>query len=200
MDRYPLRLMQSALVREIPPDALPVPITAQTSTYSCGTASVTAMLRYFQVYDGPEKPLRRPLGTTKEGTGPEDMVEFLRAAGLAAHYEEGCSLVRLLSGVSPYVVPIVAFQAWAPDETTDLGETCKFGHYAVVIGFDQAHCFFMDPALGGGAYGYLPVFELVRRWHDVGLDGACTERQVIWVRGSRPLREPLKAVKVTKVR
>lgn len=198
LPRYTLKLAPSALAA-LPPNALPVPITAQTSDYSCGTAAVTAILRYFQVYDGSEKPLRRQMGTTKEGTGPREMVDFLSRTGLDASYEEGCSLARLLYGLTPTSVPMIAFQAWGGDD--DLTKTVENGHYAVLIGFDGTFCYFMDPLLGGRSYGFLPHFELAERWRDVGLkNDKAVARQVIWTRGSRPRREAIKSVHLARIK
>jgi hypothetical protein len=45
------------------------------------------------------------------------------------------------------------------------------GHFAVVIGYDSDHLYFMDPSLTGN-YAFIPISEFLDRWHDV--DG--TER------------------------
>lgn len=96
MNLHRLSLMllpRSALASSLLSNALPVPITAQTSSYGCGAASVTDVLRYFQLYDGTEKALRRPLEVDpQEGTDLSKMVEHPRQVGLDAQSSIGVSL------------------------------------------------------------------------------------------------------------
>ncbi len=39
-------------------------------------------------------------------------------------------------------------------------------HYAVAIGYDEKHIYFMDPSTLGH-YTFIPIAEFLDRWHDM---------------------------------
>ena len=66
---------------------------------------------------------------------------------------------------------------WRTPYATDWSD----GHYAVLIGYDNANLFFMDPSTSG-KYAFIPREELAERWHDVvGADNVHTQRMAIFV-------------------
>src|SRR5690349_7277730 len=71
----------------LPKQALRVPAVAQTTNFSCGAASLAAVLRYWHVWDGQERDLWLALHTTpKDGTEPQPIADVARAHGLLAAY------------------------------------------------------------------------------------------------------------------
>ena len=67
----------------------------------------------------------------------------------------------------PGIGPVLAKQGFTVyvDYTADWDD----GHYVVVVGYDDAHFYFMDPSVLG-SYTYLPLEALLARWHDCYLE------------------------------
>jgi hypothetical protein len=59
---------------------------------------------------------------------------------------------------------IVSIQAWA-EKSVNYPADWGDGHYVMAVGYDQENIYFMDPSLLGN-YGYIPIGEFVKRWHD----------------------------------
>lgn len=150
----------------IPPDYLPVPVTVQETDYSCGAAAVLALLRYWGVYGGDEASLYPLLGTRpKDGTPPENMVEGLRHFGLDAALREGMTFPDLTAALKAGKTVILVLQAWRDDAGGSWAETWDSGHYVVLNGMDDHYAYFMDPSTEE-RYAYVPLAELMERWHD----------------------------------
>lgn len=191
----------SKLSGRLPDNALPIPVTNQMSSYSCGAACAAAVMRYFGKHDGAEREVRSSIKTNHEGTYMRNVSRFLREHGLGARVIVNESVKNLLAKFSAGNVPILAIQAWPfpiNGKTGSVFRGCKYGHYVVMVGFDKNNIYFMDPNIKTGNYGYMPLFELVRRWRDVGDRGQCVDRQVIWVSG-KPVRRQRIVRGVTKI-
>ena len=76
----------------LPANALAVPVVAQQTDYSCGPATLTATLRYWQRPVACEEELYPLLHTTpKDGTEPFMLEAVARAHGLRADYRVGAT-------------------------------------------------------------------------------------------------------------
>lgn len=152
----------------LPTRSLSVPITQQEEDYSCGPAALRAALKYFGAWHGPEQQLYKLLETTKEhGTLPENLALGARHFGLTAMVEQLMTVERLRTLVQNGKLVILELQAWRDAERPNIPwrDTWDDGHYVVLIGLDEEYAYFMDPSTGG-AYTYLPLGELIERWHD----------------------------------
>lgn len=169
-----------------------VPAVKQRTDYSCGAAATLALLRLWrdEAYAGvEERDLFAALDTTPDnGTEPEPIRDYLRdVAGLDARYEHGdVTLARLEQAVDARQPPLVDLQAWR-DTDTPWADVWDAGHYALLVGYDAEHLFFMDPSvLTDGAYAYMPRGELFERWHDLaGPRNLHLQRMVVFVAGER---------------
>jgi len=176
----------------LPDKALPVPIVRQSTSYTCGTAALLAVLYYWQVYEGNESGLVELTGTKPgEGTTPQGIVRGAQKYGLAAHYKEMVSTEELRAALGRGETVIVDIQAW-PDEPDGMSwaKRREDGHYLVLTGLDRKYAYFMDPSVGAG-YTYIPLAELLERWHDYeNLEsGVWDNRQLaIFVSGKTPLK------------
>lgn len=144
-----------------------VPDVRQSQNFSCGAASLQAVLNYWGI-DEREGELIRQMGTTSEsGTPPEAIVSAARAHGLDASLGTNLTLADLESSVAAGVPVITASQAWRdPEEANQSWENIwEDGHYMVVIGIDSNNLYFEDPALLG-TRGVIPRQEFLARWHD----------------------------------
>jgi predicted double-glycine peptidase len=154
---------------KLPKKHLPVPLVQQATDYSCGAASLLAVLEYWKVYDGTETALYKPLHTSKKyGTEEGPMAQLARKYGLQAELRYGMSLQDLRDSLAEGNTVIVDLQAWPehPDDGLSWANRWDDGHYVVLVAMDADYGYFMDPS-AHGAYAYIPLPELLERWHDM---------------------------------
>jgi predicted double-glycine peptidase len=180
----------------LPKQSLSVPLVRQATNYSCGAAALLAVLFYWQVFDGREDELYAALGTDPEhGTQPESIARVARAHGLRASVEDNLEIRHLAHHLARGATAIVSLQAWRDEDprAVDWKNTWEDGHYAVLVGLDERHAYFMDPS-AAGAYAFVPLKELVDRWHDY--ESASGRRMVynraaVIIEGKHPARRSL---------
>jgi predicted double-glycine peptidase len=157
---------------EYHPSAIKIalPEIQQPDEYSCGVASLMAILAYYGT--GPEDydDLKKQIGTSqKSGTDYHRIARFARDQGLEANTVSSMSLAQLEACLSAGKPVICAIQAYAENipasQRADVYRKNDNGHYLVVVGFDDNHIYFMDPSLTGRR-GFLPKAEFAARWHD----------------------------------
>ncbi|MCX5784893.1 MAG: C39 family peptidase [Elusimicrobia bacterium] len=177
----------------LPADALPVPIVRQPSGYTCGAASLLAVLFYWQVYTGNLSGLIEVTGTTPaEGATPQGLVKGAQKYGLSAYYKEMTSVEDLRKAFVRGDTVIVDIQAW-PDKPGEMSwaKRREDGHYLVLTALDGQYAYFMDPSVGTG-YTYIPIAELMERWHDYEnlKTGVWNDKQLaIFISGKTPLKK-----------
>ena len=156
-----------------------------------------AVLRYWDVFDGAERMLYRPLSTTRrDGTEPQSIVALAKRFGLAAEYKDGVTFEDLIGALEAKQTVIVDLQAWT-DEENPSDEFWKNdkddGHYVVLVGHSPAEpptFFFMDPSAPGN-YAFLREAELSSRWRDTvgrGKKEKVVDRMAIFISGNEDLR------------
>src|SRR5690348_4344142 len=97
----------------LPRQALRVPAVPQTTNFSCGPASLAAVLRYWHVWEGQERDLWAALHTTpKDGTDPQPMADVARGYGLAADYRRNVTTEELRAALGRGDTVILDLQAW----------------------------------------------------------------------------------------
>lgn len=183
----------AAPVVSLPADALPVPLTRQATVYSCGAAAAVGVLRYWQAWEGPEMTLHKMLDTTEaQGTHPKKILETLKTFGLKAELKKGMTAEDLRGHLLRGETVILDIQAW-PDQADRLIEWKNLwdsGHYVVLVAIDDANAYVMDPSVPQG-YAWLPVPELLERWHDFENRYGTYERNIhlgIIASGANPLQ------------
>jgi predicted double-glycine peptidase len=178
---------------------LGVPIVQQEEEYSCGPAALLSVLQYWQVSKDSETALYPLLGTTEDGTKPEMLVAGAKKLGLEASMRSKLGLADLRAALARGETVILNIQAWRAKEDADKPwkDLWKNGHYVVLLAMDKHFAYVMDP--GGGAegqYGYIPLDELLERWHDVEERAGRREESLqlgIFIKGKTP-SEPGKRV------
>lgn len=148
-------------------DLLDLPDTRQSTNYSCGAASLQAVLMYWGI-EYREGQLMEMLNTDPDnGTNPEDIVRVAEELGLTAELKENLTLEDLEESLENGIPVIVAGQAWRDGEDLEKpwSEVWESGHYMVVIGMDEENVYFEDPSLLGSR-GFMPLEEFSDRWHD----------------------------------
>lgn len=153
----------------LPERVLGLPLVRQQADYSCGPAAMSSILQYFGVWKGREQDLYKLLETsTENGTLPENLALGARHFGLTATVEQLMTVQRLRTLLGEGKTVILELQAWRDPKQPmkPWRDTWGDGHYVVLIGMDGAFAYCMDPSMEG-AYTYLPLDELVERWHDI---------------------------------
>ncbi|MDV2481450.1 hypothetical protein F8E02_05415 [Methanoculleus sp. Wushi-C6] len=174
-----------------------VPDVRQSQPYSCGAASLQAVLNY-QGIDVREGVLMQKLGTTPEtGTPPDAIVRVAREYGLSAELRLNLTLADLERSVAEKNPVIIACQAWADTDPEEFSWDTDWedGHYMVVIGFDSENVYFEDPAMLG-TRGKIPRQEFLSRWHDYlgtppfGVNSTALYQAGIFIRGNESAGYP----------
>lgn len=147
-----------------PDNALPVPLVVQATEYSCGAAALLSALYYWKAYDGVETALYDKLDTTKkDGTEPEKIAEVAASFGLSAQVKRQMSIEDLRQHLVLGDTVILDLQS-GPN-TGSWQSDWENGHYDVLVGMDRNYAYVMDPSQQA-AYVYVPLPELMERWHD----------------------------------
>jgi len=144
-----------------------VPYVMQGTDYSCGAASLQAVLSYWGT-DLPEHVLMDRLHTSpRHGTHPEDITRVARELGFDATMEVELTIREIAASIEDGVPVIIAAQAWPEEPSADFSWTDDWedGHYMVVIGVDGERIYLEDPALEGSR-GAILLDEFDERWHN----------------------------------
>jgi predicted double-glycine peptidase len=158
-------LLVAAGCAHLPAGALAVPVVEQQTDYSCGPATLMAVLRYWQRPVACEQDLYSPLHTTpKDGTEPFMLEAVARARGLRAEYRVGASVGELRAALASGTTVILDLQAWR-DTPRPWRDDWDDGHYVVLVAIDGDRVYAMDPSADHG-YSWLTLPELEERWHD----------------------------------
>lgn len=157
-----------------------VPDVLQFSDYDCGNSCVQAILAYYG-FDYNEVKLLKKIKTSKSvGTSLNKIEEFFEKQKLKVE-SRSMDLEDLKSFINKKIPVIVLAQAWKKTRTK-YQKTKAFGHYMIVIGYDDDNLYFEDPAIFGK--GYIPIKEFEKRWH--ALDKKENKRHGIAVWGKKP--------------
>lgn len=147
---------------------LPIRAYQQTTSYTCGPASILTLLRYYK-RDGDERRIAREAKCTAEkGTSPQKMAAWLEAHGFDVDWGEGGTLRLLRDNLARGVPTLVEWIDWG-------------GHWVVVVGYDACDpdtdsddlILFADPAdMHDGLQDGLTEFNAARfqaMWFDAFL-------------------------------
>lgn len=157
-----------------------VPDALQFSDFDCGDMCVQAVMAYYGT-DLNEVKLLKKLKTRKsDGTGSEHIIEFFKRKKFNVE-SRSMEIKDLKSFINRKIPVIILAQAWKNSDVK-YKRTESFGHYMVVIGYDEKNIYFEDPAMFGK--GYIPIKEFEKRWH--ALDTTEVTRLGIAVWGPTP--------------
>jgi ABC-type bacteriocin/lantibiotic exporter with double-glycine peptidase domain len=140
-----------------------VPLCRQETEYTCGVACVQSILKCYGM-DYNQEVLAETLQSKPIlGTDFKDIINFMRQLGFKAYFVENMSIDGLKFLISNGITPMLMIQAWAGNGV-DYVSDWKDAHYVIACGYDKNRIFFMDPYTLGN-YTYIPVSELLKRWH-----------------------------------
>jgi predicted double-glycine peptidase len=146
---------------------LAIPDVMQRRDYTCGPASLRAVLGFHGRKDVDEEELARRAGTNgATGTDPFALARAAEASGLVARVCLGMRVADLRRHVEEGTAVIVNYQA-PPTSVPPAGSWATHwgdGHFGVVAGVDEETIAIADPWILGGP-DRIPIREFVDRWH-----------------------------------
>ncbi len=146
----------------------PIPLCRQATSYTCGVSALQSILCYYGI-ETQEDQLSLSLHTNSiTGTNFRDILIVSHRYGFKADFYEGRSIDWLKHNLDCYHPVILLLQAWKQDGY-DYEDSYVDSHYVVACGYTKETFLFMDPSTLG-YFTYLPVQELLKRWH--GNDGS----------------------------
>ncbi len=178
----------------LPENLIPLPVTRQSTAYTCGVACVQSLL-YYNGIDFREDVLAAELGSTAEdGTNIDRLIDFLQNVtaddgwwlglgtpfydGIGAQRQDNMSLEELCTAIDAAQPVICCLQAWYGESGYDYSDEWECGHYAIAVGYDQERIFFMDPSTLGN-YTYIEKEEFLTRWHDSANGVTCNQLGIV---------------------
>lgn len=108
------------------------------------------------------------MAVTKNGTKIGKIKEFFRQQGLKIKAGR-MSINDLQNYINQKIPVIVVLQAWPGRKNIDWQNDWSDGHYVAAVGYTKDRIIFVDPSAYN--YTYLTHQELLRRWHDVDVNG-----------------------------
>ena len=190
-------LAETEIVGLKPIKIMDFPEARQSTNFSCGVASVQAVLYYYGIDLREDKLIKtfsaQPTDIIHSGVDPEDLKDKLETKwGLKVEMAVGMNIEDLKEYANKYIPVIIAIQAWRGEdgavENTDYS-AYKDGHYVVSIGYTDKQMIFEDPSILTNR-GYLSFEDLETRWHDADYHGNKYEHLGLAVYGRKPTFNP----------
>jgi predicted double-glycine peptidase len=143
-------------------------IGRQTFDFDCGAKALQLVMEYYGV-EMREDELMKELKTGKAGTSCVNMITVAENYGFEVFASNGVSLEQLKHYIDQGYPVIVNLQAWADRYMTleDWKSSFDYGHYAVVIGYEDNIIIFEDPS--SIRRTWMLEEEFLTRWHDIDL-------------------------------
>lgn len=176
---------------------LTFPEVRQATNFTCGAASVQAVLYYYGIEVREDKLIKifdaKPTHMVHSGIDPDIIKQKLEQLwGLKVTMKQ-MTIDEVKDFIDTGIPVILALQAWRGEDnasdTTDYTHDYKDGHYVVAIGYTDRSMIFDDPSILNNR-AYLPFDELNDRWHDVDYQGNKYENLGMAVFGKPPAFNP----------
>jgi predicted double-glycine peptidase/cell fate (sporulation/competence/biofilm development) regulator YmcA (YheA/YmcA/DUF963 family) len=166
------------------------PDLRQHSDYDCGV--LLDVLEYYGE-DMMPKEMEKEMGTTENGTSPEQIKTFFENHGYQVDMRE-MTIEEVKQYLDKYIPVVLDIQAWSDTENVDYANDWIDGHYVVAHGYDSNYVYFDDPSsvgLAGMTYEDLEI-----RWHDVDGNGNQLQHLGIAIFGKEPDYSQTKMVEI----
>ena len=149
---------------KLPTNVIRIPMTRQSTDYTCGVAALQAVLMFYGEEFLESELAKHLKANPKIGTAYSEMKRFSESKGFDVQIFKEMKLNDLKKLLDEGTPVICLIQAW-PERKVDYKNDWDDGHYVVAIGHDDDNIYFMDTSTLGN-YTYIPVDEFLDRWHD----------------------------------
>lgn len=144
------------------------PEIRQAKAYTCGVASLQAILYYYGLSYREDQLEKMLYATPEKGTNPPKIIQLCRSLGLKVTTHHNMNFDMVKSYLDQKKPILVAYQAWNPKKTS-YAQSWLNGHYSVIVGLIDENVILEDPSLIG--LGYITKDDFLTRWHDKDSDG-----------------------------
>ena len=173
---------------------LTFPDARQATNFSCGAASLQAVLYYYGIDIREDKIVNaldvKPTSIIHSGVNPDVLKSKIEEIWKLKTIMRQMTIEDLKKFIDRDIPVIIPMQAWQDEAETkgkiDYSTTYFDGHYIVAIGYTDKYMIFEDPSLLGN-HGYLSYDELNERWHDKDFNGNSYDHLGIAVYGKKPV-------------
>lgn len=147
---------------------LGVPSGTQLHDYDCGAKCLQLVMQYHNV-DVAYPSLSRVESDKENGVSINKIKSLARAYGFKARSVANCSINALEECINKRQPVIVLIQAWAHknlklNDWRNVGKGNRdYGHYAIVMGFDNDFVILRDPNIPRQIW--MSKEEFLARWH-----------------------------------
>lgn len=163
--------MARKVITSVPEGAIKTPTAnvKQTTTFSCGAATLHSVCAYWGVGLACEEDYFRVLNTDEEtGTLPDRIISYAKKRGLHVDAKDCMTVAELQRHLDKGRPVIVLVQAHGDKRKyRDYNEA---GHYVIAIGYDDRKVYFEDPIMSGRRV-FMTYPEFDDRWHDRDASG-----------------------------
>ena len=183
---------------------LTFPEARQSTNFSCGAASVQAILYYYGMDVREDAIINKlnvkPTSIIHSGVDPSTIKKSLENIwGLKVDMKE-MTIEDVKSYIDKEIPVMLAIQAWNDNYLTEKGvhdysKSYDDGHYVVAIGYSNDTMYFDDPSILDN-HGYMSFNELNNRWHDQDSSGRKYEHLGIAVYGKPHTFKPNELKKI----
>jgi len=176
---------------------LTFPEARQSTNFSCGAASLQAVLYYYGIEVREDHLIRtldvKPTNIVHSGIDPDVLKQKIEDLWGLKVIMKQMTIKEVINFINKNIPVILALQAWRGEDeakpNTDYSKAYEDGHYAVAIGYTDRHLIFEEPSILTNR-GYLPFTELEVRWHDKDFNGNIYEHLGLAVYGKKPAFTP----------
>lgn len=161
--------LETYLLEEFGPEVtyIDFPELRQSKFFDCGPTSLQAVLFYYGddiTSDEIVKALNYEGNT--DGANISDLIKVAEFYGINVESKEDMNIIDLKNAIDKKWPVIIELQAYPDDDDLNWRDSNEWGHYVVVIGYDNDNIYFEDPL--SIKRTFLSYKELLRRWHGYG--------------------------------
>jgi ABC-type bacteriocin/lantibiotic exporter with double-glycine peptidase domain len=148
---------------------LNVPSGTQQHDYDCGAKCLHLVMQYHNVDVPYPGLLSRVHGCEENGLSISKIKSLARSFGFKTRSVVNCRMKELEDRINNRQPVIVLIQAWAhknlrPNDWRNVGKGSRdYGHYAIVMGFDDDFIVLRDPNVPKRIW--MRKEEFLARWH-----------------------------------
>lgn len=148
---------------------LGVPSGTQLHDYDCGAKCLQLVMQYYNVAVSYPSLLSRVQDYKENGVSINKIKSLARSHGFKARSMTNCGINTLEESINNRQPVIVLIQAWAhknlkPNDWRNVGKGNRdYGHYAIVMGFDNDFIILRDP--NSPRRIRMSKEEFLARWH-----------------------------------
>ncbi len=135
----------------------------QKYDFDCSVAVAWSILKYYKVKVDYNALLKASKVCPVDGMQPIKLINLLKKYGIDFELHENKN-IRFIKNQIKNEIPVIVIMQARKEYNKTWKNTWIYGHYMVVIGYDENWLFIYDPSIGG--MKQLSHDQFYARWHD----------------------------------